>query len=203
MKRHSRRDFVRMTAASAGAVGMAACGEPPDRSELQARAVERSRALPTEVLHLELGEKVDRNMRLCHHCAQSSFLALQQQFELDGGPIVKALTPMPGIAERGETCGAVTGCLMALGLVFGRDRLSDFDAFRQSLIPAQAFCRRFEEEMGSTHCGDILEREFGRRFDLTDPEDLAAFQSRDATEVCSGVVRTGVRHAADVLLEHA
>jgi hypothetical protein len=35
------------------------------------------------------------------------------------------LNPFPGIALRGETCGAVIGCLMALGLEFGREDLSD------------------------------------------------------------------------------
>lgn len=53
------------------------------------------------------------------NCAQASFAVLQEEFELDSGEILKALTPFPGIALRGETCGAVVGCLMALGLVVG------------------------------------------------------------------------------------
>ena len=53
------------------------------------------------------------------NCAQTSFAVLQHEFNLDGGTILKALTPFPGIALRGETCGAVIGCLMAIGLVHG------------------------------------------------------------------------------------
>ena len=63
----------------------------------------------------ELDRKAIENLTLCGNCAQTTFLTLQEQFDLEGGAILKALTPFPGIALRGETCGAVTGSLMALG----------------------------------------------------------------------------------------
>ena len=91
------------------------------------------------------------------NCAQTSFLVLKEQFNLDDGMIVKALTPFPGIALRGETCGAVIGSLMALGLVFGRDNIDDMPGYLRSLPPARKFCRQFEKEQGNTMCGAILE----------------------------------------------
>lgn len=142
-------------------------------------------------------------MRNCHHCAQATFVSLQGGFGLDGAPIVKALTPLPGIAERGETCGAVIGALMAMGLVFGRDRIDDWPTWRASLAPARTFCARFEKEMGSTQCGDLLEKYFGKRYDLADPKQLTEFQSvrPGPTEVCGRVVKTAVRLAAEVILD--
>src|SRR3989339_1805983 len=71
------------------------------------------------------------------NCAQTSFLVLKEQFNLDDGMILKALTPFPGIALRGETCGAVVGSLMAIGLVFGRDDLEDWHGYIASLPPAR------------------------------------------------------------------
>jgi len=62
----------------------------------------------------------------------------------------KALTPFPGIALRGETCGAVVGGLLALGIVYGRDTLDDWDGYLRSLRPGRAFCRAFEREFDST-----------------------------------------------------
>jgi hypothetical protein len=41
------------------------------------------------------------------NCAQTSFSILNDEFDLGGDLILKALTPFPGIALRGETCGAV------------------------------------------------------------------------------------------------
>jgi C_GCAxxG_C_C family probable redox protein len=82
------------------------------------------------------------------NCAQTAFAGLQEEFDLEGGGILKALTPFPGIALRGETCGALTGGLMALGLVYGRDDLDDWRGYIASLPPARRFCRRFAEQQG-------------------------------------------------------
>jgi C_GCAxxG_C_C family probable redox protein len=148
----------------------------------------------------QLDEKVNRYFLQSFNCAQSSFAALQEQFGLDGGPILKALTPFPGIALQGETCGAVSGSMMALGLVFGRDRLDDLPAMRAAFVPGITFCKRFTQEVGSTRCGDILETQFGKRFNLTDPAQVAEYSAAGAIEKCGAVTRKGVRIAAEILL---
>ncbi len=147
-----------------------------------------------------LDQRVLSIMRQSHHCAQTSFLALSEQFNLEDGTILKALTPMPGLGEKGGTCGAVTGGLMCLGLVFGRDRIDDWETYRQSLKPAGTFVDRFREIRGSIDCDDIVEHEFGKRYDLLDPEDHAEYVRRGATEKCSKVVQEAVRIAADIIL---
>ena len=81
------------------------------------------------------------------NCAQSTFFALEQHFNLEGGPMLKALSPFPGIALRGETCGAVTGGMLALGLIFGADDASE--DLTASFGPAREFCQRLEEAKGS------------------------------------------------------
>jgi C_GCAxxG_C_C family probable redox protein len=150
-----------------------------------------------------LDQKVDRNMQLSHHCAQSSFMALNDQFGLNGEQVIKALTPMPGIAERGETCGAVTGPLMAMGLIYGRDfhHLDDWDAYQSSLIPTGQFCDQFEKEFGTILCSKVQEGKFGRCYRLTDPAELQEFQNAGATDKCSEVVRSAVHMAAEVILD--
>jgi hypothetical protein len=115
--------------------------------------------------------------------------------------LVEALTPLPGIAERGETCGAVVGSLLAIGFVYGRERLDDWAGWRTCLVPARTFCARFEDELGSTMCGNIVEKLFGRRYNLADPVDLGKFQEAGATAKCTRVVRTTVRIAAEIILD--
>ena len=148
----------------------------------------------------ELDEKVAKYLLISRNCAQTSFLALQEQFELEDGAILKALTPFPGIALRGETCGAVIGSLMALGLVFGRDDLDDQAGFSASLVSAGEFCHRFEKELCSTMCGDILESEFGKRYDLTDPVQVAEWQAAGSLDKCTAVVRKATRIAAEIII---
>ena len=69
----------------------------------------------------ELARKATEALPRHGNCAQAPFSILQEEFGLDHVTILKALGPLPGIALRGETCGAVIGCLMAIGLVFGSD----------------------------------------------------------------------------------
>ena len=155
----------------------------------------------TDELLKMLDDKVNEYLPMCGNCAQTSFLSLQEVFDLEDGAILKALTPFPGIALRGETCGAVVGSLMALGLVYGRDRekLEDLSAYLGSLPPARRFCSRFEKEYGSTMCGDIVEAQFGRRFNLADPAEAMEWMNCGAIEKCSAVVRTAVRIAAEII----
>ena len=147
----------------------------------------------------ELDEKVAKYLVISMNCAQTSFVTLQEQFELDDGAVLKALTSFPGIALRGETCGAVTGSLMALGLVFGPEKLDDQEGFSASLPSARTFCHRFEDELGSTMCGDILESELGKRYDLADPAQLAEWQAAGGPDKCTAVVRKAVRIAAEII----
>ena len=149
----------------------------------------------------ELDQKVSEYLPICGNCAQTSFLALQEVFELEDGSILKALTPLPGIALRGETCGAVIGSLMALGLVYGRDKedLDNWSSYIRSLPSARKFCRSFEAEYGSTMCGDIVEKQFGRRFNLADPAESMEWLSEGAVEKCGAVITTAVGIAAEII----
>ena len=155
-----------------------------------------------EVLN-KLDQKVKEYLTISGNCAQTSFVVLQEELGLANGAILKALTPFPGVALRGETCGAVVGCLMALGLVYGRDRLDDWAGYLASLRPARRFCRRFEKELGSTMCGDIIESQFGKRYNLADPAESAEWLAAGAVEKCTAVIRTGVRIAAEMMLDQA
>ena len=153
----------------------------------------------TQKVRHELDEKVRKYLLLSGNCAQTSFVTLQKQFELDGDLVLKALTAFPGIALRGETCGAVTGGLMALGLIFGREELDDERGFQTALSSARTFCQRFEKEFGSTMCGDIQESEFGRRYDLTDPEQIVEWQAAGPLGKCAVVVGKAVRIVAEII----
>jgi C_GCAxxG_C_C family probable redox protein len=153
-----------------------------------------------EIIAAELVQLVDQTALQSGNCAQSSFAVLDEFFGLDGAAVLRALTPMPGVGLRGETCGVVTGCLMALGLVYGRDDLSDQEAMRRAMPPAREFCRRFEARFGSTACNDILELRLGRQFDLAKMDDYADYCRCEGEESCVEVIKDGVINAAAILV---
>src|SRR4030066_1593080 len=135
----------------------------------------------------------------CRNCAQSSFAVLQEEFSLEGGPILKALPPFPGIALRGETCGAVVGSLMAIGFVYGRDDLDDWHAYLASLPPARRFARRFVDRNGSTACDSILEATLGRKFNLADPAESLQYVEAGGAHACGEVIVSAVQIAAELI----
>jgi C_GCAxxG_C_C family probable redox protein len=132
------------------------------------------------------------------NCAQASFAILQNHYGLEGGEIVRALSPFPGVGLQGDTCGAVTGSIMTLGLMFGRGEGEEYAKFLNVAAMAREFCGRFEEALGSIKCGDIHEAHLGRRFDLADPEGREDFGAA-VGDLCTTVVATGVRIAAEMI----
>jgi len=151
----------------------------------------------------KLNQKVTKTLDRSKNCAQTSFAVLQEEFDLEGGPILKALTPFPGIALRGETCGAVIGCLMAIGLVYGRDDLDDWKGYLASLPPSRRFCRRFEEEHGSTACADLLEIKLGHRYDLANRVDALKYAASGGKKTCGKIIASAVEIAAEIIMKKA
>jgi len=197
----NRRDFVQKTTLVAGSLVIGACGVDRDKKERNIESRTYSKGLSRETIMKQIEQRVTSKMHRSHHCAQSAFMALAQQFGFENDAIMKALTPMPGIGERGETCGAITGSLMALGMVYGREKPDDWETYRASLIPANKLCDQFEDIYGSTMCGDVVECEFGKKYNLMDPEDQAKFQAAGASIICTDVVRTAVQITAELILE--
>jgi len=148
-----------------------------------------------------LDQKVSEYLKISGNCAQSSFLALKEQFGFEDGAIFKALTPFPGLAFRSGVCGTLVGCTMALGMVFGRDTLDDWGGYIRSIPPVRAFFRRFQKEVGSIMCDEVVESNFGERFDAIEPAETSRWLNAGAMERCTAVAGKGVCIAAEIILE--
>jgi hypothetical protein len=48
-------------------------------------------------------------------------------------------------------------------------------------------------------CGDVVEVQFGKRFNLADPMESMEWINCGAIEKCGEVIRTGVRIAAEII----
>ncbi len=134
-------------------------------------------------------------------CSQGCLRALQEQFEIGNIETYKAATAMPGIALRGETCGAVVGALMAIGLVWGREDPKDMDSFFRAISMGRKFCGAFEKEFGTVMCRDIVKQRFGKELNLADPADAKEFARMDGFRVCSYVPGKAARIVAGMVLD--
>ena len=141
-----------------------------------------------------------------HGCSQSVLDSIQKEFFIGDKEVLKSATVLSGgILRQGETCGAVIGALMALGLLVGREKIEDSKTYRDAKAPCLEVYNRikeelkrefgFEGELKSTLCRDIQEKVYGRPFKMWDAADYQAFldagghSEAGCPKVCAVVAR--------------
>ncbi|MDY6917718.1 MAG: C-GCAxxG-C-C family protein [Chloroflexota bacterium] len=147
-------------------------------------------------------------------CSQAVLCSLQEAFDIGTGEAFKAATVFGGgVSYQGETCGALIGALMALGLVAGRQRMEDTETYRETMVHGADVCRRFRKELEtrlgfsesltSSMCRDIQRRIYGRSFDMTDEADYQAFLEAGGhgDQGCLRVCAIAARVAAEKIIE--
>jgi C_GCAxxG_C_C family probable redox protein len=137
------------------------------------------------------------------NCAQSTAMALLEEFGLGNMEIIKALTPFPGIGGTGEICGGITGSLIAFGLYFGSDNRLDRDAVNKTIMISQKFMAYFEDAIGHLYCSDIIEKvTLGRRINPGDSEEaMLSFAGDKGFEKCGLPPGIGSRLAAELIID--
>ncbi len=108
-----------------------------------------------------------------------------------------------GVARRGETCGALTGAIMAVCCVVGRERLEDREQYQKAMEDAGRVYDRFNEEVGKTLCAEIQEKKFGKAYRMYIPGERTAFHDAGGHSKtgCPQVCGIAARIAAEILLE--
>ena len=107
-----------------------------------------------------------------------------------------------GVAKRGETCGALTGAIMAIGTLVGRERLEDKEQLQISMEVADRVYLLFKEKIGHTICSEIHKIRYGRTFRLYVPEESEAFHNMGghSREGCPEVCGIAARIAGEIIL---
>ena len=68
-----------------------------------------------------------------------------------------------GVARKEETCGALRGALVAIGLEKGTESLGDFEGYVDTMGAASCVFDRFKEKYGTVKCFDVQEQLFVAR----------------------------------------
>ena len=138
-----------------------------------------------------------------HGCSRCVMQSLLDHLKLGDSSTFKASIPLcAGVAMRGETCGALLGGVMALGLASGKENIEDED-WMESVIAGYRLCRRFEKEIGSTSCREIQRARLGRAFNFADLNDYAEFEKAGGYVECPKVVGKAARLAAQMIREQS
>jgi C_GCAxxG_C_C family probable redox protein len=129
---------------------------------------------------------------------------LQEKLNVGNREVFKAGSALAGgVARRGETCGALTGVIMAIGSLIGRERLEDIEQLRASMELAERVYALFKEKIGHTLCSEIHKIRYGKTYRLFVPEEMEAFHNMGGhgRKGCPEVCGIAARIAAEVILD--
>jgi C_GCAxxG_C_C family probable redox protein len=91
------------------------------------------------------------------NCSQSVLAAFSADFGLEQEIALRVAGGFGGgMGRRGETCGAVSGALMALGLKYASLDPQDKAAKEGVYQQVRLFMERFAARNGSVRCNDLL-----------------------------------------------
>ncbi len=149
------------------------------------------------------------------NCSQCTLLVIQELLNIPVGDSLKAATGFSGgIGRIGLVCGALTGGIMTLGLLYGRDlqtmkhpdehiRINlkeEIDVKLGGLI--KKLCEKFKDEYGSFICNDIETKLFGRPFDKWNPADREEKERLGGhKDKCPMVVGKAARWVLELIIE--
>jgi len=124
------------------------------------------------------------------NCAQAILAAFCGDYGMDSDLACRIACGFgAGMGRLCETCGAVSGAYMVIGLKYGNISETDRDAREKSYTLVREFERRFKERNQSTVCEDLL----GTHMVTGDQEKAV----RQVAIVCP----KAVRDAAEILAE--
>ncbi len=123
-----------------------------------------------------------------HNCAQSVVLAFADDLKFSKELGLKMAAGFgAGMGRQQETCGAVTGAIMILGLFEGEKVNNNDELKTQAYGSVQDLTSNFIDEFQTTRCRDLI------GCDLNTPEGSARFDEENKKEtVCARCVQKAV-----------
>jgi len=109
-------------------------------------------------------EEVDRLFKEGFDCSQIVLAAVADKINITREQAYGVASCFGIGMAQGETCGAATGAMMAIGIRYGNVKSGDLKTKSEVFAKRDEFIRRFAEMNGKVKCSDLL----GRRVDTYD-----------------------------------
>jgi C_GCAxxG_C_C family probable redox protein len=113
------------------------------------------------------GERAVETFNKCFNCAQTLLSTYGKEFGLEQETAFRVAAAFgSGMARMADTCGAVTGAFMIIGLKYGKIRADDDESKEKTYSLVKEFVKRFKARNKSIICRDLL------GYDVSKPEEL-------------------------------
>ncbi len=169
------------------------------QGKLRVRGREVEHMVSYRVDRKELERLAAENFDALFNCAESTTKAVAEHFNVGRCGFPRAATAFGGgIARGGGPCGAVSGTLMGIGLLFGRDVGGDHRHIDRVYAMAREFQSEFARRFGSTLCRELLHCDIS-----TNKGRIQAKKAKLFDRQCPGYVRGAMDILADSVEKEA
>jgi C_GCAxxG_C_C family probable redox protein len=133
-----------------------------------------------------------------YNCSQAVFSVFAKENNLDPNLAGKIATALgAGISRTGNICGAVSGAILAVGLIHGMNNCEDTEGKEKSYQVSQEFVKTFTDRYGSVSCKTLL------GYDLGDPvEREEAGKKGVVKQICPPLVQGAVEILEEILAKN-
>ncbi|MBN2384072.1 C_GCAxxG_C_C family protein [bacterium] len=130
-----------------------------------------------------------------YNCAQSVLFAFHDLYSIDQEVLLKIASGFgAGMARKQEVCGAVTGGLMVLSLLYGSPDAHDTRAKEKVYDAITIFMDRFQDQYGSCLCRELL------GVDLKTKSGQSEYRDRALKDtICMKCVKEAVRLVWEII----
>ena len=131
-------------------------------------------------------EQAKQNFYNGMNCSQALMLAFADLTDVSEATLKAVALPMgAGMGRLRLTCGAVSGAVMTLGLLYPNKSKSEMYAL------VQEFAKRFQEKNGSVICGELLTGAHIKADTSPTPEERTAeyYKKRPCPELIYGAAQ--------------
>jgi C_GCAxxG_C_C family probable redox protein len=133
-----------------------------------------------------------------YNCAQAVFYSFCDYLSFDKDTALKLSCGFgAGMSRKEEVCGAVSGGIMVIGMMYGRGKNQDRSLTEQTYLRTQELMDKFTERHGTFICRALLED-----CDLTTLEGQKEFKEKDLLKkVCKKCVKNAVEIIEDIIVQ--
>ena len=143
-------------------------------------------------------EKAVERFKSGFNCSQAVLGSYCEQFGLDCEQAFKVATGFGGGMHIGETCGAVTGAFMVLGLKYGSTTAEDKAAKAKTYEKVVEYTNKFKARNGSVVCKELLGCDISRPDGMKKAQEDGLFDS-----ICPRMVQGASEILEEMLVEDA
>lgn len=129
-------------------------------------------------------------------CSQVVLMQWAEELGYEREEAARMAAAFGGGMFRGDTCGAVSGALLAIGLKYGHCELGDAEGKAKLMGKVTEFQKKFAERCGSTICRELVGFDFSKEGELE-----RAMASGKLFEFCPCAVTNALEILDEIMAE--